>query len=52
MARKLKLGIPKGSLQESTFDMMRRAGFDIHASSRGLSPTVDDPELEIIQFRA
>ncbi len=52
MARKLKLGIPKGSLQESTFDMMRRAGFDIHASPRGLSPTVDDPELEIVQFRA
>ncbi|NIA20622.1 MAG: ATP phosphoribosyltransferase [Anaerolineaceae bacterium] len=52
MAGKLKLGIPKGSLQESTFDMMRRAGFDIHSSSRSLRPTVDDPELEIIQFRA
>ena len=52
MARKLKLGIPKGSLQESTFDMMRRAGFDIHSDSRSLRPTVDDPEMEIIQFRA
>jgi len=52
MAEKLKLGIPTGSLQKSTFEIMRRAGFDIHASSRSLRPTVDDPELEIIQFRA
>ena len=52
MAEKLKLGIPTGSLQESTFEIMRRAGFEIHASSRSLRPTVDDPELEIIQFRA
>jgi len=52
MARNVKLGLPKGSLQESTFEMMRRAGFDISSGSRSLFPTVDDPELEIIQFRA
>lgn len=52
MSNVLKLGLPKGSLQESTFDMMRRAGFEISSSSRSLFPTVDDPEIEIIQFRA
>jgi len=52
MPRNLRLGLPKGSLQESTFDMMRRAGFDIGSGSRNLFPTVDDPEIEIIQFRA
>jgi ATP phosphoribosyltransferase len=49
---KLKLGLPKGSLQESTFDMLRRAGFDIDAGSRSLYPSINDPELEIVQFRA
>ena len=52
MASVLKLGLPTGSLQESTFDMMRRAGFTVNTSSRSLFPTVDDPELQIIQFRA
>ena len=52
MSRKLKLGLPKGSLQDSTFDMMRRAGFDINTGSRSLFPTIDDPEIEIVQFRA
>jgi len=52
MGQVLKLGIPKGSRQDSTCDMMRRAGYDIYVSSRSLNPTVDDPELEIIQFRA
>jgi ATP phosphoribosyltransferase len=52
MSEKLNLGVPKGSLQESTFDMMRRAGFDINAGARSLFPTIDDPEIEIVQFRA
>lgn len=52
MSNVLKLGLPKGSLQDSTFDMMRRAGFELSSSSRSLFPTVDDPEIEIIQFRA
>ncbi len=48
----LKMGLPKGSLQESTFDLMRRAGFTVHASSRSYFPTVDDEEIEAIMFRA
>lgn len=52
MSQKLKLGLPKGSLQESTFDMLRQAGFDISAGSRSLFPSIDDPEIEIVQFRA
>ncbi len=52
MAKSLKLGLPKGSLQESTFDMMRRAGYDVRTGSRSLFPTVDDEEIEVVQFRA
>lgn len=52
MAKTLRLGLPKGSLQESTFDMMRRAGFSISTGSRSLYPTVDDPAIELVQFRA
>jgi len=52
MGNVLKLGLPTGSLQEATFDMMRRAGFLLSAGSRSLFPAVDDPELQVIQFRA
>lgn len=48
----LKMGLPKGSLQESTFDLMHRAGFTVHVSSRSYFPTVDDEEIEAIMFRA
>jgi len=41
----LVLGLPKGSLQEATFNMMRKAGFNVSASSRSYVPRVDDPEL-------
>ena len=40
----LKLGIPKGSLQEATIDLMSRAGWKIALSSRSYVPTIDDPE--------
>jgi len=50
--KKLKIGLPKGSLQESTFDLFRRAGFQIQLSSRSYFPTIDDPQLEAIMFRA
>jgi len=50
--KKLKIGLPKGSLQDSTFDLFNRAGFQIHVSSRSYFPAVDDPELEAILFRA
>ncbi len=49
---RLVLGLPKGSLQESTFRMFEKAGFRISASSRSYFPTVDDPEIEIILLRA
>jgi ATP phosphoribosyltransferase len=48
----IKIGLPKGSLQESTFDLFRRAGYNIQLSSRSYFPTIDDPELEAIMFRA
>ena len=40
------LGLPKGSLQDATFNMMRKAGFNVHAGSRSYVPSVDDPELQ------
>jgi len=49
---KLKLGIPKGSLQDATVDLFRRAGFHIHVSERSYFPSIDDPELECMLIRA
>lgn len=49
---KLKLGLPKGSLQEATFGLFKRAGFDFRASSRSYHPTCDDPEIEATLLRA
>jgi ATP phosphoribosyltransferase len=49
---KLKLGIPKGSLQESTIQLFARAGFTIYVNSRSYFPTVDDPEIECMLIRA
>ncbi len=43
--KKLILGLPKGSLQDSTFDLMKKAGFNIFAASRSYFPSVDDSEL-------
>ena len=40
---KLKLGIPKGSLENATIDLFRRAGFAITTSSRSYFPAIDDP---------
>ncbi len=48
----LKLGLPKGSLQEATIEKMAKAGFNIRVSSRSYVPYVDDPELEIRLIRA
>jgi ATP phosphoribosyltransferase len=50
--KKLKLGIPKGSLENATIDLFRKAGFNINASSRSYFPSVDDPELECMLIRA
>src|ERR1044071_1985056 len=49
---KLKLGIPKGSLQDATVQLFARAGFNIYVSSRSYFPAVDDPELECMLIRA
>lgn len=49
---KLKLGIPKGSLENATVDLFRRAGFQITVSSRSYFPSIDDPEIECMLIRA
>ena len=49
---KLKLGIPKGSLESATIDLFRRAGYNISTSSRSYFPAVDDPEIECMLIRA
>lgn len=48
----LKLGIPKGSLQESTIQLFARAGFHVVVSSRSYFPSIDDPEIECMLIRA
>src|SRR4051794_33880541 len=49
---KLKLGIPKGSLQEATIQLFARAGFTVYVSPRSYFPTVDDDEIELMLIRA
>ncbi len=49
---KIKLGIPKGSLENATIDLFRRAGFSITTSSRSYFPAVDDPEIDCMLIRA
>jgi ATP phosphoribosyltransferase len=48
----LKLGLPKGSLESATIDLMRRAGFHITVAPRSYFPAVDDPEIECMLVRA
>ena len=48
----LKLGIPKGSLENATVELFRRAGFVITTSSRSYFPGIDDPEIECMLIRA
>jgi ATP phosphoribosyltransferase len=48
----LKLGIPKGSLQEATVQLFARAGFNVYLSSRSYFPAIDDPEIECMLIRA
>jgi ATP phosphoribosyltransferase len=49
---RLKLGIPKGSLQDATVDLFSRAGWKIGVNSRSYVPTIDDPEIECLLVRA
>ena len=50
--KKIKLGLPKGSLENATVDLFRRAGFQITISSRSYFPAIDDPEIECMLIRA
>lgn len=50
--QKIVLGLPKGSLQDSTFAMMKKAGFNVSAGSRSYMPSVDDPEIQARLIRA
>ncbi len=49
---KLRLGIPKGSLQDATIDLFRKAGWNIYANGRSYFPEIDDPEIECMLIRA
>src|SRR6202049_3341947 len=49
---KLKLGIPKGSLQDATVQLFATPGFNVYVSSRSYFPTIDDPEIECMLIRA
>jgi ATP phosphoribosyltransferase len=49
---KLKLGLPKGSLQEATIDLFKRAGYSIQPSPRSYFPSIDDEEMECVLIRA
>lgn len=51
IAPRLRLGIPKGSLQETTQKLFQRAGFDLRISGRSYYPDIDDPEIECILIR-
>jgi ATP phosphoribosyltransferase len=48
---KLKLGLPKGSLQEATVQLFARAGFNVYVSTRSYFPTIDDPDIECLLIR-
>ena len=49
---KLKLGVPKGSLQDITIKLFKKAGFNIAISARSYFPSIDDEEIETVLFRA
>lgn len=49
--RKLRLALPKGSLQQTTFELFAKAGFDIRAAARSYYPSINDPEIECILIR-
>ena len=51
MSGKLKLALPAGSLQESTFGLLRRAGWEVHVRERSYYPSVNDPEIEALLVR-
>lgn len=52
MSKKIKFALPKGSLQDATVELFRKAGYNIYVSSRGYRPTSDDDSLDIFLIRA
>ena len=50
-SKRLRIGLPKGSLQETTQKLFALAGYDVRISSRSYYPDIDDPELECILIR-
>jgi ATP phosphoribosyltransferase len=52
MPNKLRLGIPKGSLQDATIALFERAGWRIYANGRSYFPSIDDAEIECMLIRA
>ena len=50
--KKLKLGIPKGSLENATLELFRKAGWEISISSRNYFPSIDDPDISCALVRA
>jgi len=48
----LKLGIPKGSLEQATVDLFRRAGYQVTISSRSYYPSIDDPDVRCMLIRS
>lgn len=48
---KLKIALPKGSLEEATYHLFKRAGFKINVNSRSYIPSIDDAEIEVVLFR-
>jgi ATP phosphoribosyltransferase len=52
VADKLRLGLPKGSLQDATLALFRRAGWNIYADGRSYFPSIDDNEIECMLIRA
>ena len=52
MRKILNLGLPKGSLQETTFALLKKAGWDFSVSQRAYKPYCDDKEIETLLIRA
>lgn len=51
-SRQLRIGIPKGSLQQATLELFDRAGYNISTSERSYQPRIDDPQLACVMFRS
>jgi ATP phosphoribosyltransferase len=50
--QQLRIGLPKGSLQDSTVDLFSRAGYRVRIADRSYFPTIDDPSMRLVMFRA